>query len=428
MYRFAASPTSDMHISNLRVALFNYLCAKQKNDRFIVRIEDTGKEKNNKENEQKIVDILKLFGIEYDTLYYQSNNLKFHRQFAVTLLMQKKAFSCFCTEEILETKHQYANARGEIYCYDGQCETLSDMEILNNESPFVIRLKRPKDTFTFLDHFQGEFHIEPPVIDDFVIMHHDKYPTQVFARATDDMLQGITHIIREEKDIANTPKEESIRAFIGYDQTITYMHLPSVVNKIGQNDDALSVTQLLNEGFLPSAIVNYLLRLGQDTPTEIFTIEEALPWFDLQNISRSPVEFDLDTLRYINREHIKQMDDLRLSTLVGFADAGIGKLAKVYTQEVSTLAEIKAKIDGIFKTKEISPVVAKEFTNIKKAAQEAPYFEAFNDYKAHLLQTTGLKEKTFSQSLRLLLTGFEHGPELDELYPHLKHYLKEILR
>lgn len=423
MYRFAPSPTGDMHLGNLRVALLNYLCAKQKEDRFIVRIEDMDKKRNIEDKDQEILELLNLFGITYDEVYYQSHNLKFHRQFAMTLMMQKKAFSCFCSDEILETKKERAEAAGKAYHYDGTCENLDDFDVLNNESPFVIRLKKPTQKVTFTDTLQGAMTYAPEVIDNIVMLNHNKYPTHIFACATGDMLQGITHVIREDTHLSNAAREEIIREFIGYDQKMQYSHIPSI-----QGAEDINVKDLLDEGFLPSAIINYLLRLGNETSNEIFTIEDAFEWFDLTNLSTSAVAFDLEELYQINREHIKMMDDLKLSTLIGFADAGIGKLAKLYTNECSTVAQIKEKIDAIFAEKQVPNTFSESFAILKETAGNAPYMETFEEYKTYLMKKTNLKGDNFTKALCLLLTGSESGPEVADLYPHLKNYLKEILR
>ena len=220
MYRFAPSPTGDMHLGNLRVAILNYVCSLQDKSGFIIRIEDTDKERNIPGKDKEILEILELFGIKWDTLYYQSKNLKFHREFAAKLLIDKKAFSCFCTESELEAKKEAAKARGEAYRYDGTCEHLSDNEVLNNQKPFVVRMKKPLGTMKFKDAIRGEISFEPENVDSFVIMRADFTPTYNFACAVDDMLEGVTFVIRGEDHVSNTPKQDLIREGLGYTQKI----------------------------------------------------------------------------------------------------------------------------------------------------------------------------------------------------------------
>ncbi len=431
MYRFAPSPTGDMHIGNLRVALFNYICARQAKEPYLVRIEDTDKERNIEGKDQEILDILSSFGIVWDQLAYQSENLKFHRQLATKLLMEKKAFACFCTPEILEAKREVAKAAKTAYRYDGTCRYLSDEEVLDNESPFVVRIKKPEEDIIFTDLIKGELRFAPDDIDDFVIMRVDKTPTYNFACALDDMMYDISTVIRGEDHVSNTPKQILIHRYLGYDKEIHYAHLPIILNesgkKMSKRDDASSVKWLLEEGFLPSAITNYLILIGNKTPVEIFTLEEAIAWFDLKNISKAPAKFDIDKLRQLNREHIRMTESRLLSTLIGYSSEDIGELAKLYTEEGSTLKEIKAKIDKIFAEKKCEDF-PEEFEKLKSIAQNAPFFKEFDDFKAYLSEESGLKGKALFKPLRVMLTGAPSGPNLSDLYPYIRNYLGEIIK
>ncbi|EHC7257293.1 glutamate--tRNA ligase, partial [Campylobacter jejuni] len=298
-----------MHIGNLRAAIFNYICARQKNMDFILRIEDTDKARNIAGKEEEIKEILNLFSISWQHYYIQSENLKFHRQMALKLVSEKKAFACFCTEEELEAKKELAKKQGKAYRYDGTCEKLADIDVLECEKPFVIRLKKPTHTMKFTDFIKGELSFEPENIDSFVIMRTDKTPTYNFACAVDDMLENVTCIIRGEDHVSNTPKQEHIRASLGYNKAMTYAHLPIILNeegvKMSKREAHSSVKWLLESGILPSAIANYLVILGNKTPCEIFTLEEAIKWFDISKVSKAPARFDLKKLLQINREHIK---------------------------------------------------------------------------------------------------------------------------
>lgn len=410
MYRFAPSPTSDMHLSDLQVALFNYICAKQAGKQLIVRIENGDKARNIEGKDQDILDMLELFGISYSHLYYQSENFKYHLQFASTFLDKKKAFICFCAEDKASP-------------YDGRCENLSSDVVLNNPKPFVIRMKKPDHAMSFTDAIQGVVSFEPDAIDSFVIMRQDKYPTYTFASACDDMLQGVTTIIRGEEYLSSIPKEELIRKSLGYNQEMHYAHLPIILN------DDTSVQWLLDQGFMPEAILNYLVLLGNPTPTEIFTIEEAILWFDITGISKSSAHFDIDKLRFINCEHIKRIPDMELSKRIGYACENIGKLAKLYTEEASTTYEIKQKVDALFAKKEFYPAFETESKLLQELILKAPYFDTFDEFKAYLAENSGLNKDTpFLKPLRFWLTGNDHGPELALLYPFIKNYLKEIVR
>ena len=354
MYRFAPSPTGDMHIGNLRAALINYLCSLQDKSGFVLRIEDTDKERNIEGKDAEIMAILSEFGVKWQTLYYQSKNLKFHQEFAHKLLSEGKAFLCFCDEETLALKKQKAKAENKPYRYDGACENLSSEEVFNNPRPAVVRLKIPKDAdFSFVDGIKGKVEFEPSNFDSFVLLRADKTPTYNFACAIDDMLEGVTCVIRGEDHVSNTPRQNLIRRALGYTQEIKYAHLPIILNKTGQKmskrENSSSVKWLLEAGYTPQAIANYLLLLGNKTPCEIFSLDEAKEWFSLDKLSKSPAKFDEDKLAQINREHIKRASDERLKEL------GIPKpaLARFYTQESSLIPEIKEKISAIYSKKEI---------------------------------------------------------------------------
>ncbi len=432
MLRFAPSPTGDMHIGNLRVAIFNYIVSKQKNENLIVRIEDTDKERNIEGKDQEILQILGLFGIEYSQVIYQSQNLRFHSAMALQLLHDKKAFSCFCSPEWLDKKREEAKTDKKAYRYDGACENLPDELVIDNMNPFTIRIKQPSEAITVKDHIKGEVAFNPAEVDSFIIMRQDKTPTYNFACAVDDMLSDISLVIRGEDHMSNTPKQDHIRSSLRYDKKIEYAHLPIILNddgkKMSKRDDASSVKWLLEEGFLPSAITNYLILMGNKPPKEIFTMAEAIEWFNLDNISKAPARFNLDMLKHINREHLKMLDAKELSRYVGFADAEIGEVARIYLEEVRTTKELKAKIEPIFAPKIIPAEFEEQAKIMAVTIKNAPYFEEYEDFKNHIMKESGLKGKNFFKPLRLLLTGAEHGPDVAEVYKYLKNYIGEIVK
>ena len=432
MLRFAPSPTGDMHIGNLRVALFNYIVSKQRNEDLIVRIEDTDKERNIEGKDKEILDILDLFGITYSQLIYQSQNLRFHSAMALQLLHDKKAFSCFCSPEWLEKKRDEAKEAKKAYRYDDACAELPAELVIDNMNPFTIRIKKPESTITIHDHIKGNVSFEPSDVDSFIIMRQDKTPTYNFACAVDDMLGDISLIIRGEDHMSNTPKQDHIRASLHYDKKIEYAHLPIILNdsgkKMSKRDDASSVKWLLEEGFLPAAISNYLILIGNKPPKEIFQVTEAIEWFDIDNISKSPARFDMDMLRHVNKEHLKNLDNKELSRYVGFADEEIGELAKIYLEEASTTKELREKIQAIFRPKIILEEFKEQAEIMRTCIKNAPFFEEYEEFKNHILQETNLKGKNFFKPLRLLLTGAEHGPDVAEVYKYLKNYIGEIVK
>jgi glutamyl-tRNA synthetase len=374
MLRFAPSPTGDMHIGDLRVAIFNYIVSKQRNEDLIVRIEDIDKEKNIEGKDEEILGILGLFGIEYTQVVYQSENVRYHSAMALQLMHEKKAFSCFCSDEWLEKKRDEAKEQKKPYRYDDACRNLPDELVIDNMNPFTIRINRPDETLLIKDLIKGDVSFELDAVDSFIIMTQDKTPTYNFACAVDDMLSDISLVIRGENHMNNTPKQELIRTSIGYDKKIEYAHLPII-------DDTSSVKWLLEEGFLPAAIANYLILIGNKPPKEIFTMNEAIEWFDLDKISKSPARFDIDMLRHVNKEHLQNLDAKELSRYVGFADKDIGELARIYLEEAGTTKELKSKIAPIFTDKEIPEEFAGAAKIMAQTIKNAPYFNEYDDFK-----------------------------------------------
>ena len=433
MLRFAPSPTGDMHIGNLRVAIFNYIVSKQLNEGLIIRIEDTDKERNIEGKDKEILEILNLFSIEYKSVFYQSENLKYHQKMALQLMTQKKAFACFCSDSKLEELKEESIKKGIAFRYDGFCETLSDETVLNTNAPFTVRLKKPDHNIKFTDLLKGDFEYAPFDVDSFIILRQDKTPTYNYACSVDDMLMDISMVIRGEDHVSNTPKQIHIRESLGYTKEIKYVHLPIILNastgkKMSKRDDASSVKWLIDEGFLPSAIANYLVLMGNKTPTEIFTLEEAISWFKIENVSKSGAKFDIDKLRFINRKHIELLDEMRLSKILGFADNDIGKLAKLYLEEASTIKEIKSKLNNIFSQKSTLEGFEQESQTIKEVLKNSPYFENYDDLKDYVIQKTELKGKNLFKPLRYILTGVENGPNLTDIYPFIKNYIGEITK
>ena len=398
-----------MHLSDLRVALFNHICATQAEEKLLIRIEDMDTAHNIEGKEQEILDILALFGISYHDVTYQSHNLKFHQQLATKLLMDKNAFSCFCPADTKEP-------------YNGTCENLADDEVLGNEAPFSVRVKRPSKDISFTDKIQGKIDFKKESIDSFNILHIDKSPTYNFATAIDDLLSDISTVVCSQEDLSNTPKQIMIRDYLGYDKQITYAHIPNILD----DEESSSVKLLLEEGFLPSSISNYLIMISHTTPTEIFDISEAIQWFDLAKVSKSATTFDITKLREINKEHIKRLPALELAKFIGYSSKDLGELAKIYTEEASTINEIKPKVDAVF-SKNVPSEFKEESVLLSKLAKEAPFFKEFEDFKAYLAERSGLKEQAFLKPLRFLLTKAEYGPDLSKVYPHIRNYLGEII-
>lgn len=423
MLRFAPSPIGDMHIGSLRVAILNYVVAQQKNDQFLIRIEDTDSERNIEGKDTEIMMLLEKFALKHDAVFHQTEHLNLHQTLAIRLLKDEKAFVCKCTQEEIEAEKAKAKENNEPYHYSGRCENLTQEDytaLKASDEKFVIRLKKPNQNIIFQDLMQGEITSSPDEVDAFVILEVDAKPAYNFASAADDMMSNINLIIRDEMHLKNTAKQIHIKKCLGYEENTDYAHLPTILNTA----EASSVKWLFEQGYLPDAILNYLLLLGNPkAPQEIFTLPEAIQWFDFNGLSKKEAAFDIEKLQFINREHLKLMDDRQLSTLFGFADADIGKLAKLYLEECSTTNELEEKIRPIFKAKNFKGEWGEEMQLMSDIIFQAPAFETYNEFKTHITNKSGI---TSLEPLRYLLTGAKSGPELSEIYPFIKSYILEV--
>lgn len=330
--RFAPSPTGFMHVGNLRTALYEYLTAKHENGTFVLRIEDTDRERFVEGATQVIYDTMKLAGLGHDEgpdiggefgPYVQSERLSMYKPYAEKLIESGKAYRCFCTKERLEALKENAP---EGTGYDRHCRDLSEEEIRKNLEagmPYVIRQKMPLTGSTsYHDLVYGDITFPNEDLDDQVLIKTDGFPTYNFANVIDDHTMGITHVVRGSEYLSSTPKYNLLYDAFGW-EIPTYIHLPlimgksvdeegnEVISKLSKRHGSTGFMDLVNEGYLPEAIINYIALLGwapKDT-TEIFSLEELTEAFDINGISKSPAVFDYDKLSWVNQEHIKAMSD-----------------------------------------------------------------------------------------------------------------------
>ena len=433
MLRFAPSPTGDMHIGNLRVAIFNHILSKQLNEELLIRIEDTDEKRNIKDKDKEILEMLSLFSIDFKRVLYQSENIKYQTKMAMKLLLDKKAFNCFCSPEALEQDRIESKEKKIPYRYSGFCETISDEAKFQCNAPFVVRIKKPQENVKSTDLLKGEFESEPFDVDSFIILREDKSPTYNFACSIDDMLFNISTVVRGEDQLPNTSKQVHIRESLGYTRKINYIHLPIILNsqtgkKMSKRDNTSSVKFLVEEGFLPVAIANYLVLIGYNPPVEVFTLEECIQWFDISKVSKSAAKFDIDKLKFLNREHMKMLDEVRFSKILGFTDKDIGTLAKLYIEQCDTTKDVKAILNTMFAEKTTLEDFEDEFKLIKECIKDAPFMVEFDTFKKYISEQTKLEGKKLLIPLRYALTGETNGPNLSEIYPLIKNYLGEILR
>ena len=325
--RFAPSPTGRMHVGNLRTALYTYLIAKHEGGDFILRIEDTDQERYVEGAVDIIYRTMEKTGLIHDEgpdkdggygPYVQSERQRsgIYMEYAKKLVEKGEAYYCFCTQERLDSLKKNVNGE-EIMAYDKHCLGLSKEEVeanLKAGMPFVIRQNNPKEgTTTFHDDIYGDISVDNSELDDMVLIKSDGYPTYNFANVVDDHLMGITHVVRGNEYLSSSPKYNRLYEAFGWEVPV-YVHCPTITNeehkKLSKRSGHSSFEDLLEQGFLTEAIVNFVALLGWSPAgnQEFFTLEELVKEFDYHNMSKSPAVFDMTKLRWMNGEYLKKMD------------------------------------------------------------------------------------------------------------------------
>lgn len=373
--RFAPSPTGVLHIGGVRTALFNYLFAKQNKGDFVLRIEDTDPERSKKEFEKEILESLKWCGIEWNegpdkkgkfSPYRQSERIGIYKKYLETLLKEKKAYYCFCSSEELEAKRQSQMVMGQAPIYDGKCFGLSPEDVekqLKEGQKAVIRLRIPKKKITFKDIVRGEVEMDASLIGDFVIARSLDNPLFYLAGVIDDEEMQITHVIRGEEHISNTPKQILIQEAMGFKRPI-YAHIPLILatdrSKLSKRHGAVAAIEYRNMGYLPEAIVNFLAFLGWNpgTEKEFFTLDQLVKEFNLENVQKGGAIFNQKRLDFLNGYYIRLKPLKELTELVEpfFKEAGLKvdknnleKIVYLYQARLKNLKEIVGLSDFFFK-------------------------------------------------------------------------------
>lgn len=424
MVRFRVSATKHLDIETLRIGIFNYILSKKLDKPLLISIDDTDKQNNIENIEKEILELLNLFSIDHERVVYQSENLKYHQKIIMQLMAKKEAYSCFCSEEKLNELKEEAKKANKPIRYDGFCSTLSDETVLNCNAPFTVRIKEPDSKVTINDLLKGEISYEPYEIDSYIALAHDKMPKKVYASAIDDMLYNISTVVSNDGESINAARETYTRALLSYDTKIDYLHLPEISNNKSLNN----VKWFIDEGYLPSAIANYLVSISLKDENKVFSLEDIIKSFDVKNIINNNIVFDIDELKKINKKHIELMDNLRLSKILSYADADIGSLAKLFLTEVSTIKELKEKITLIFQTKEENSTLKDEILELKSCMNKAPFFNNFNELKKYIENNTNLKVKEIEKIITYLVLGNENGPDMNNIYPLIKNYIGEIIK
>ena len=426
--RYAPSPTGRMHVGNLRTALYAYLIAKHEGGDFLLRIEDTDQERYVEGAVDIIYRTLEETGLVHDEgpdkdggcgPYVQSERQAsgIYMEYAKKLVEKGEAYYCFCTPERLETLRKTVNGE-EIMVYDKHCLHLTKEEVeanLKAGKPFVIRQNNPKEgTTTFHDEIYGDITVDNAELDDMVLIKSDGYPTYNFANVVDDHLMKITHVVRGNEYLSSSPKYNRLYDAFGWKVPV-YVHCPTITNeehkKLSKRSGHSSFEDLLEQGFLTEAIVNFVALLGW-SPTdnqEFFTLEELVKAFDYHNMSKSPAVFDMTKLRWMNGEYIKKMDDGKFF-----------ELAKPYLE-----AAIKKPLD----LKKIAGMVKTRIETLCDIADQVDFFEEMPEYSADMyihkkMKTT--KENSL-ETLKEVLPILEEQDDFsnDALFEALSKYVAD---
>ena len=458
--RYAPSPTGNLHIGNARTALFNYLFAKHYGGDFVLRIEDTDFKRNKEEGERSQLKYMDWLGLDYDEgigkekefgPYRQSERIEIYQKYAEQLLAEDKAYKCYMTAEELEAEREEQVANGLPPRYSGKHAHLTKEEQDQFEKEGrkpSIRIRVPQDrTYSFNDMVKGELSFEGKDFGDFVIVKNDGVATYNFAVAIDDHLMEISHVLRGDDHVSNTPKQLVVYEALGFKPPI-FGHMTLIVNenkkKLSKRDETIIqfIEQYDDLGYLPEALFNFITLLGwsPEGEQEIFTREEFVKIFDEKRLSKSPAFFDNNKLTWINNQYIKAQPLERIVNLAlpFFVKEGVAtqeevdnnrawfeKLISLYQPQMSYGAEIVELTKQFFveeiKFDEEELEILRQDTTVAVFEDFLEKLEVAGDFTSESIKTliktiqkdTGVKGKNLFMPIRIASTGSMHGPELN---------------
>jgi glutamyl-tRNA synthetase len=436
--RFAPSPTGFLHVGGVRTALFSWLFARHHQGEFFLRIEDTDQERSTEESVQAILQGMEWLGLNHEKEpVYQSQRYPRYAEIASQLLQEGKAYRCTCSKERIEALRAAQLEAHEKPRYDGHCR---DKNLPISDAPFVVRFRNPKEgVVSFTDQVYGDIHVNNQELDDLILVRSDNHPTYNFAVVIDDWDMGITHVIRGDDHINNTPRQINLYKALNAPLPV-FAHLPMILGEDGKRlskrHGAVSVMEFKTIGVLPHALLNYLVRLGwSHGDQEIFSVDEMIALFDLGHVSRGVSSFNYEKLYWLNQHYQKQDSPNEVAKALAwhFAEKGVDaskgpKLEEIVTlqaERCKTLAEMCEKSLYFYQDIEEydEDALKKHLRPVVLVPLEALYqrFEAMKEWTPDALQTcindvcvefdVGLGK--VAQPLRVAVTGSSQSPAID---------------
>ena len=439
--RFAPSPTGHLHIGGARTALFNWLFARHHNGKFILRIEDTDRSRSTEEYIESIIESMKWLGLDWDEgPFRQTDRMETYRTYAYKLLEEGKAYRCYCTPEELEERRQKAMKEGKPPRYDRRCREIKE----TLDKPFAIRFKMPLEGETVVnDLVKGTVTFKNIEIEDLVILRSDGTPTYNFCVVVDDFEMKITHVIRGEDHLNNTPKQIHIYQTLGINPP-EFAHIPMILGtdraRLSKRHGATSVLAYRDEGYLPEALVNFLARLGWSYgDQEIFTREELIKYFNLEQVGKANAVFNAEKLLWLNSEYIKLTPEERLFEFVkpflvkeGYLKENVDikwacRAIKSLKERCRTLKELAhAMRYYLLDYVDIEPKAKEKYINektipiLKEVTEKLSALEEFTQDKIEkifmdIVNEKGLKLGQVAQPVRVVITGSTVSPGIYEV-------------
>ncbi len=440
--RFAPSPTGFLHIGGARTALFSWAYARRSGGRFILRIEDTDLERSTAESVNAILESMKWLGLDWDEgPSFQMRRLARYREMAETLIAAGHAYYCWATKEELDAMRGEQRARGLKPRYDGRWrpERANFLGLVPpKDGAPVVRFRTPEEgSIGWDDLVKGPISFPNAELDDLVLLRGDGVPTYNFGVVVDDLDMSISHVIRGDDHVNNTPRQIHIYRALGA-KLPEFAHVPMILGadgeRLSKRHGAVSVTQYRDEGYLPEALVNYLARLGWSHGNEeVFSTARFVEWFDLGHVSRSPAQFNPEKLSWLNQQHLKQADDTRLAALAEPALRALGadprngppleKVAALLKDRATTIRHLaEAAIFFYREHRAPAALIQEHLTDqvrpalraLKARLQETPWErKAIGATLAQVLKEHGLTMPQIAMPLRVLVSGRTQTPSID---------------